>query len=86
MTILIEKMQLNTTEQVIMIYRGGEFVPSLIMRIDSYTLSDDQLVLIYEGSEQKITFEWSYFSVCDLYDLFEIDQLRSQWNFKSQKI
>lgn len=77
-------MQPNTTEQVIMIYRMGEFIPSLIMRIDDYTLSDEEFILRYEGTEQKITFEWSYFSVCHLHDLFEIDQLRSQWNFKSQ--
>ena len=82
MITLTEKMQQNTTEQVIMIYRGGEFVPSLIMRVDSYTLSDDQLILKYEGTEQTVSFEWSYFSVFYLNDVFEIDQVKSSWKFK----
>lgn len=69
-----------------MIYRSGEFIPSLIMRIDSYKLSDDELILIYEDSEQKITFEWSYFSICDFSDMFDIDN-ESHWtiNFNNEE-
>lgn len=74
-------MEQNSTK-IIMVYRSGEFAPTLIMHIDRYEITEDgDLTLFNENDKIRVSFEWSYFNIYDYEEVFKISN-NNTWDFR----